>query len=139
MKSKVFKNSVVALALILAVNYAQGFFLSSLFMVSGTITFQGQPAQKDQMIAAYIGEEKIVESKVRENGVFELRIPQYDPSTPDIKGYHSPTDVIQVRLDGRKAKPTFNPNSDQLKIDLRVETTLDVKLSTWGKIKALFK
>lgn len=130
--------TVIAIALLM-VSAAQGLFLADIFIVTGTITVQGQPAQKDLTIAAYVGEEKIVEGKTKEGGTFELQIPEYDPTKPDVKGYHSVNDVIQVRLDGKKAKPTFNPATDQLKIDLRVETSLDVKLSTWGKIKALFK
>ncbi len=118
---------------------ASAFFYGAVFVVSGTISIQGHPAVKDQAIAAYIGEEKITETKTGDGGVFELRIPEYDPASPDIKGYHSFDDVILVKLDGKNAKPTFNPASEQLKIDLKVETTLDVKLSTWGKIKALFK
>ncbi len=124
---------------VLTASVANGLFFANLFVVTGTITLQGQPAQKDLTVAAFIGEEKIVESKTKEGGSFELRIPEYDPAKPEISGYRSPDDVIVVKLDGRKAKPSFSPTQDQLKIDLRVETSLDVKLSTWGKIKALFK
>ncbi len=139
MKRKSLKILILLVAMLFAVQTAQAFFFANVFMVSGTITLQGRPADKDQTVAAFIGEEKIAETKTRENGVFELQIPEYDPAKPDVKGYHSSDDVIQVKLEGKKAKPTFNPNGDNLKIDLRVETTLDVKLSTWGKIKALFK
>lgn len=126
-------------AMVFAVQTANAYFFSSIFMVTGTITLQGQPVDRDQTVAAFIGEDKVAESKTRDNGTFELQIPEYDPAKPEIKGYHTAEDIIQVKLDGKKAKPTFNPNGDNLKIDLKVETTLDVKLSTWGKIKALFK
>lgn len=139
MMRKNFKIIVTLAAVILVASIAQGLYLANVFLVTGTISLQGQPAQKDLTVAAYIGEEKIAEGKTKEGGAFELRIPEYDPNKPEIKGYHSSSDVIQVRLDGKKAKPTFSPATDQLKIDLRVETSLDVKLSTWGKIKALFK
>jgi hypothetical protein len=118
---------------------ADAFFFGNLFVVSGTIQFRGRPADKGVPLSAYIGEEKICESQTKDNGIFELQIPEFDPAKPEVKGYHSADDVIQVKLDGRNAKPTFTPSGDNLKIDLRVETTLDVKLSTWGKIKALFK
>lgn len=129
--------SVFALAILIP--SAQGFFFGSIFVVSGTITFQGKPAPPELSVAAYINQEKVAESKTKEEGKYELRIPEYDPANPQVKGYHSYDDVIQVKLEGREAKPTFHPRSENLKVDLKVETSLDVKLSTWGKIKALFK
>ncbi len=139
MKRKLTFILLLLMAMSFAVPTANALFFANVFLVSGTITLQGRPADPDQIVAAFIGEEKIAETKTRDNGTFELQIPEYDPTKPEVKGYHSSDDVIQVKLEGKKAKPTFNPNSDNLKIDLRVETTLDVKLSTWGKIKALFK
>lgn len=139
MKRNLTKILLLLVATLFAVQTAQAYFFASVFMVTGTITLQGRPAEKDQVVAAFIGNDKVAEAKTRDNGAFELQIPEYDPAKPEIKGYHSTDDVIQVKLEGKIAKPTFNPNTDNLKIDLRVETTLDVKLSTWGKIKALFK
>jgi hypothetical protein len=133
---------IVVLAILVclvATTAVRAFFFANVCLVTGTIQFQGHFAEKGLSIVAFIGEDKVSESQTRENGVFELRIPEYDSSKPDIKGYHSPNDVIQVKLDGKTARPTFTPNNENLKIDLRVESTLDVKLSTWGKIKALFK
>lgn len=139
MKRNYIKILLLLVAVLFAVQTANAYFFSSTFMVTGTITLQGHPVDRDQTVSAYIGEDKVAESKTRENGAFELQIPEYDPAKPEIKGFRTAEDIIQVKLDGKKAKPTFNPNGDNLKIDLKVETTLDVKLSTWGKIKALFK
>jgi hypothetical protein len=125
--------------MILATTAANGLFFTTVFVVSGTVQYQGHIADKGLPIVAFIGDDKVAESQVRDNGAFELRIPEYDPSKPEVKGYRSSNDVVQVKLDGKNAKPTFTPNADNLKIDLRVETSLDVRLSTWGKIKALFK
>ncbi len=133
---------VVVLCLMLALlcsAAAKALFFTNVCIVTGTIQFLGRPADKGLPLTAFIGEDKITEVQTQDNGNFELRIPEYDPSRPDIKGYRSIADVIQVKLNGRNAKPTFSPTADNLKIDLRVETTLDVRLSTWGKIKALFK
>jgi hypothetical protein len=133
---------IVAVTLFLflvAATATHAFFFANVCLVTGTIQYHGRLAEKGLTIVAFIGEDKVSESQTRENGAFELRIPEYDPLKPDIKGYRSPNDVIQVRLDGRTARPTFTPSNENLKIDLRVESTLDVKLSTWGKIKALFK
>jgi hypothetical protein len=118
---------------------AHAFFYANICLVTGTIQIQGHSAVKGLPIAAYIGDAKVSESRTGDNGSFELRIPEYDSSKPEVNGYHSINDIVQVKLDGKNARPTFNPNSDNLKIDLRVETSLDIKLSTWGKIKALFK
>ena len=131
---------VVGLAILVAATTAvHAFFFANVCLVTGTIQYHGRTADKGLPIAAYIGEDKVSESQTRDNGAFELRIPEYDPAKPDIKGYRSPNDIILVKLDGKTARPTFTPNNEFLKIDLRVESTLDVKLSTWGKIKALFK
>lgn len=131
--------AIMLFVFLVATTATRAFFFTSICLVTGTIQYHGHSAEKGLPIAAFIGEDKVSESQTRDNGVFELRIPEYDPSKPDIKGYRSPNDVIQVKLDGRTARPTFTPSSENLKIDLRVESTLDVKLSTWGKIKALFK
>jgi len=133
---------IVALTLfafLVATTATRAFFFANVCLVTGTIQYHGHSAEKGLPIAAFIGEDKVSESQTRDNGVFELRIPEYDSSKPDIKGYRSPNDIIQVKLDGKTASPTFTPSNENLKIDLRVESTLDVKLSTWGKIKALFK
>lgn len=133
---------IVAIALfviLVATTAARAFFFANVCLVTGTIQYHGRSAEKGLPIAAFIGDDKVSESQTRDNGAFELRIPEYDSSKPDIKGYRSPNDVIQVKLDGKNARPTFTPSNENLKIDLRVESTLDVRLSTWGKIKALFK
>jgi hypothetical protein len=133
---------IVALTLFLflaATTAARALFFANICLVTGTIQYHGHSAEKGLPVVAFIGEDKVSESQTRDNGVFELRIPEYDSAKPDIKGYRSPNDVIRVKLDGKTATPTFTPSSENLKIDLRVESTLDVKLSTWGKIKALFK
>jgi hypothetical protein len=131
---------VVALFVSLVITTAaRALFFANICLVTGTIQYHGQSAEKGLPIVAFIGEDKVSESQTLDNGAFELRIPEYDSSKPDIKGYRSPNDVILVKLDGRTARPTFSPSNENIKVDLRVESTLDVKLSTWGKIKALFK
>jgi hypothetical protein len=131
--------AVMLFVLLVATTAARALFFANVCLVTGTIQYHGHSAEKGLPIAAFIGEDKVFESQTLDNGAFELRIPEYDSSKPDVKGYRSPNDIIQVKLDGRIARPTFTPNNENLKIDLRVESTLDIKLSTWGKIKALFK
>ena len=139
MKQKTLIVTSTLVALIVLTTCVQGFFFANICIVTGTIQFHGKPAQGGSTVAAFIGEDKVAESLTRDNGSYELKIPEYDPTKPDIKGYRTTDDVVQVKLDGKIAKPTFSPTNENLKVDLRVETTLDVKLSTWGKIKALFK
>jgi hypothetical protein len=138
-KKALIRFTLVCLAVLLLLSSAQGLIYSNVFVVTGTIQFQGRPATKGLDLSAYIDEARVAEGKTSEDGKFELRIPEYDPAVPEVNGFRSFDDVIMVKLEGKEAKPTFNPKPDQLKIDLKVETTLDVKLSTWGKIKALFK
>lgn len=131
--------AIMLAVLLIGTTAARALFFANVCMVTGTIQYHGHSAEKGLPIAAFIGEDKVSESQTLDNGAFELRIPEYDSSKPDIKGYRSPYDVISVKLDGKTARPTFTPSNENLKVDLRVESTLDVKLSTWGKIKALFK
>ena len=135
-KKALMRFTLLCLAVMLLLSSAQGWVYSNVFVVTGTIQFQGRPAAKDLDLSAYIDDVRVAQAKTTDEGKFELRIPEYDPNTPEVNGFHSFDDIIQ---EGKEAKPTFNPKAEQLKIDLSVETTLDVKLSTWGKIKALFK
>jgi hypothetical protein len=130
----------VGLTILTMVVCADAFFFANVCFVTGTVQFYGRPAESGLPIAAYIASDKVAESFTGDNGSYELKIPEYDPSKPQIKGFRSSSDIVQVKLDGKLAKPTFSLASENLKIDLRVDQqSLDVKLSTWGKIKALFK
>ena len=138
-KKALIRFTFLCISIMFLLSSAHGLIYTNVFVVTGTIQFQGRPAAKDLDLTAYIQDLKVAEAKTSEEGKFELRIPEYDPTAPEVHGFRSFDDVILVKLEGKEAKPTFNPKPDNLKIDLRVETTLDVKLSTWGKIKALFK
>ncbi len=138
-KKALIRLPLLCLLVVLLLGSAHGLIYSNVFVVTGTIQFQGRPAAKNLDLTAYIDDSRVATGKTAEDGKFELQIPEYDPANPDVNGFHSFDDVIQVKLEGKAAKPTFNPSPDKLKINLKVETTLDVKLSTWGKIKALFK
>jgi len=140
MKKLIFQIIVVAVGVLALAAYTQAYFFTNICIVTGTIQFHGKLADQGLSVAAYISQDKVAESLTGDNGSFELKIPEYDQTKPAIKGYKSPNDIIQVKLDGRNAKPTFSPASENLRIDLKVDQqSLDVKLSTWGKIKALFK
>jgi len=133
------KIITILVIVILLGGISEAFFFGTVCLVSGTISIHDQPAAKDLPVIAYIGADLVAQSTTKEDGKFELSIPQYDPESPDVKGYQSSSDIIQVKLNGRDAKPTFSPLKQNIKINLNIEQTLDVRLSTWGKIKALFK
>ncbi len=136
------KLTVFILTLVVALSVfgiANGYFFGQTVVATGTINLYGHPAERGLAIDAYIGQEKVAHATTDAGGKFELHIPQYDPSHPEIKGYKTTDDVILVKLDGKEAKPTFSPDKPTVKITLDVEQSLDVQLSTWGKIKALFK
>jgi hypothetical protein len=139
MRRSALKTIFALLMVLLLFGVAQAFFLTSICTVTGTIYMYGHVAEKGLLVEAYIGEEKIAETETAEAGRFNLKLHEYDPANPDQGGFRSPDDVVQIKLSGKDAKPTIKPNRDKLTVTLNVEQTLDVKLSTWGKIKALFK
>ena len=107
--------------------------------IYGNLKINGQDASIGRTLEAYIDGEKIVSDETTQSGQYSLTIPRYDPADPDQKGYSSSADVVVIKVDGREAEPTINPSPGSMKINLEVKTSLNVKLTTWGKIKALFK
>jgi len=107
--------------------------------IYGSLKINGQDASIGSRLEAYIDGEKIVSDETNQSGQYSLTIPKYDPANPDQKGYNSESDVVVIKVDGRDAEPTVNPQPGSMKINLEVKTSLNVKLTTWGKIKALFK
>jgi len=107
--------------------------------VYGSLKIDGSPASKGVELVAVIGTDEVARMTVTQEGLYSLVIHAYDPQKPDSKGYKSQDDVITVYADGRKAEPSFNAKPGKEKVDLVVKTTLEVKQTTWGKIKALFK
>ena len=108
-------------------------------VVSGSLKINGQDAFPQTTIEAWIDGQKIVSTTTTEMGQYEITIPKEDPSNPTVKGYRSTSDVVTIKVNDNEADPNFNPAPGTLKINLEVNTSLNVKLTTWGKIKALFK
>lgn len=107
--------------------------------VHGSLRIDGSPAAVNMELVAVIGAEEVARTTVSQSGSYSVVIHAYDPQKPDVKGFRSEDDVITVYVDGRKAEPSFNARSGSMRIDLAVKTSLEVRQSTWGKIKALFK
>lgn len=107
--------------------------------VYGSLKVDGSPAAVGVELVAVIGADEVARSKITEAGSYSFTVHPYDPEKPETKGYVSEDDLITVYVDGRKAEPSFRAEAGKRKIDLVVKTTLEVKQTTWGKIKALFK
>jgi hypothetical protein len=72
-----------------------------------------------------------------ENGEYGLAIPRDDSATPEKEGW-AEGDVVNITVGGFSAVPSFKAFEGKERINLYLPT-LDVKLTTWGKIKALFR
>jgi hypothetical protein len=107
--------------------------------VYGSLTVDGAPATVGVELVAVIGTDEVARATVNTAGSYSLTVHPYDPDQPDSKGYVNEDDLITVYVDGRKAEPAFKAEAGRRKVDLSVKTTLEVKQTTWGKIKAFFK
>ena len=102
----------------------------------GSINYRGETAQDNSKVSAFIEGVEIV-TGLTKNGQYDLLIPKDDPSTSQKEGW-AEDDTITIKVDGFTTVPSFAAFSGTKKIDLFLPS-LDVKLTTWGKIKALFK
>ena len=103
----------------------------------GTINYRGDLAPDGLKVTAFIQGREFVSSKTNKDGEYSLAIPKDDPATSKKEGW-AEGDIITIKVGGFSALPSFKAFSGSQRVDLRVPT-LDVKLTTWGKIKALFK
>jgi len=105
----------------------------------GELTYIGAPAQVGLRLQAKILGTVVVETTVTAAGWYALSIPPDDPHTTARDGWN-PDDEITIWINDRKAQPTFAAFEGSKRINLDVPSiALDVKKSTWGKIKALFR
>ncbi len=102
----------------------------------GSINYRGDVAPNGLKVTALIKGEEFASSET-ENGEYSLAIPKDDPATAKKEGW-AEGDIITIKVGGFSAVPSFKAFSGSKQINLYLPT-LDVKLTTWGKIKALFK
>jgi hypothetical protein len=102
----------------------------------GTIEYRGDLAPDGLKVVAFIGGEEFA-SCLTKDGEYSLLIPKDDPVTSKKEGW-SEEDIITIKVNGFSANPRFKAFAGTRQINLYV-STLDVKLTTWGKIKALFR
>jgi hypothetical protein len=105
----------------------------------GTLVYQGSPAPVGIRLEAKILDVVVAETTVTTSGHYAISIPPDDLQTAARDGWQD-DDLITIWIDDYKAQPTFTAFEGSREIDLVVSSiALDVRRSTWGKIKALFR
>ncbi|HGY10795.1 MAG TPA: hypothetical protein ENK36_00335 [Desulfobacterales bacterium] len=102
----------------------------------GSISIKDEPAVDNLPVIAYINGEEMARC-LTNGGQYSLFIIKDDSETPEKEGW-ADGDIIVIHVNGVEANPAFLAQMGRVRKDLTV-TTLDVRLDTWGKIKALFK
>jgi hypothetical protein len=102
----------------------------------GEVGYRGEPAPDGLKVAAFINGTEFASCETKD-GEYRLAIPKDDPQTARKEGW-ADEDMINVQVGGYTAVPSFKAFPGEEQINLKIPT-LDVKLTTWGKIKALFR
>ena len=106
---------------------------------AGNLTYFGAPAPIGTRLQAKIEGVVVAETTVTVTGKYSLSIPPDDPQTTAHDGWNTDY-VITVWVNSYEARPLFAAFEGSKEINLTVSAiSLDVKKSTWGKIKALFR
>ena len=106
-------------------------------VLTGTVEYRGDSERSGLSVIASIYDHEVASCKTDE-GLYELRIPPDNPTTPGVREGYEEGDPIVIRVEGiRAAVVEASPGVHQQKL---VVSASDVpNLTTWGKIKALFK
>jgi hypothetical protein len=106
--------------------------------LSGAVAVRNQPAPVGTLIEAYIDGNLMADTTVRIRGRYEIAIPADDPVTIDHDGWLQ-QDNITLVVNGETAHPTISASEGAREVDITVQFISDVRRTTWGKIKALFR
>ncbi len=104
----------------------------------GAVTIRNAQAQVGATIKAYVGGTLLADSTVQVKGRYAIAIPPDNPVTIEQDGWME-NDEITIVVNGEPARPTITAFEGTLQVDLTVQLVSDVRKSTWGKIKALFR
>jgi len=106
---------------------------------SGKVYYKGNLVPDGRKVMAYIQGVKYAETEVK-GGAYTLSIPADDPSTPAKEGWED-QEFVSLKVEGYAGATTFQVLSNKLTplIDINLTTMGVLNLTTWGKIKALFK
>jgi hypothetical protein len=104
---------------------------------SGSVKYKGQPVPDGREVIALIQGNEYTKTEV-EDGRYTLSIPADDPSTTEKEGWEK-GEYITLRVQGYSGATLFEAKSGNLPVDINLTTMGVLNLTTWGKIKALFK
>jgi hypothetical protein len=136
LKRKQRKIPVLLLLILLLAGGAGAWQFSEDCRISGVVTYFGDSNLSGLEVAAFVGENKIAFCKTQ-NGRYELTIPQDDPDT-QVKDGWVYEDFITIKVENVPVA-RFEATSGIKIINLNVSTSDVDNLTTWGKIKALFR
>ena len=106
-------------------------------VLKGTVTFFGDSNRSDLSVEAFIGDLKVAYCQ-SEDGRYQLTIPPDDPTTASVREGYVEGDPGVIKVDGYKACD-FEAFGGLHSRDLFVSASDVSNLTTWGKIKALFR
>jgi len=104
---------------------------------SGKVYYKGKLVPDGHKVMAYIQGVKYAETDVR-GGAYSLSIPADDPSTPEKDGWEE-NELITLKVKDYSGGTFFKASPGNSKVDINLTTMGVLNLTTWGKIKALFK
>ena len=138
LKQRIKRLSALLLFIFFVVGSVAAWQFGEELEVFGEVTYLGESNVTGLKVKAFIGKDEVASCET-ENGRYRLVIPKDDPATAAREGW-ADGDFVEIRVNGRTAARFFVSSETKKKeIDLNI-STLDVNnLTTWGKIKALFK
>jgi len=109
----------------------------SLCQPFGTVKYKDRIVPDGCKVMAYIGGEQYADAVVS-NGEYTLSIPADNPSTPGKDGWED-GEFITLKVKDYSGSTLFKASSGNTRVDINLNTMGVLNLTTWGKIKALFK
>lgn len=128
---------LIILCLILSLN---AFVQSANFPCQpwGKVYYKGKLVPDGRKVTAYIRDMKYAETEVK-SGAYSLSIPADDPSTSVKEGWED-QDYVSLKVEGYSGGKSFQVSNNLMpQVDINLTTMGVLNLTTWGKIKALFK
>ena len=116
---------------------AFGQSVNSPCQIYGIVNYKGHPVPDDCVVKASILGYEYANTKVKE-GKYSLSIPADDPSTPNKEGWVD-GEYITLQVINYSGVTLFEAPPDNPRVDINLNTMGVLNLTTWGKIKALFK
>jgi hypothetical protein len=106
-------------------------------IVKGTITFFGDSDRSELSVKAFIKDLEVASCE-SQNGHYQLTIPPDDPATPGVREGYVEGDPVVIKVNGYKGGD-FEASGGIHSRNLFVSASDVSNLTTWGKIKALFR